>query len=397
MNISLGHASMYMSNLILGNIRHSQTFLHGSNVDGDNICTPSTGGVFNGPDDPKSPNYHVNQVVLAQAYLNLDEEEGLIDRMQQQILVPRLGLKMTFRNHQQRADDVSHEHGTIYAKIKEEDNSTCTQFEAVATNVTGVMYIDKTPEHENNHQDVLVLNLDNYDKRVALYLGPEISACKMRCFSTQISNVFVCPHVTLPENMPFNDQVIMELSSQAFLHLQINTDKSLSHQLYMACRHRRGSLQMSFRDFSTLGLLAMDYQKGTISLQRGESGTLFLCTLVPAEPLTSHPLCCEELPCNTSQVINGQKTYQTKYLQAITRILVDSCTPTQCSNELPIKFDLQRNISLCQTTEGVVRCNASKILDPAENLMSGVLASLDKSQTTIGNSLMLTSTLRNLM
>ena len=100
-------------------------------------------------------------MVLAQAYLNLDEEEGLIDRMQQQILIPRLGLKMTFRNHQQRVDDVSHEHGTIYAKIKEEDNSTCTQFEAVATNITGVMYIDKTPEHENNHQDVLVLNLDN--------------------------------------------------------------------------------------------------------------------------------------------------------------------------------------------------------------------------------------------
>ena len=74
------------------------------------------------------------------------------------------------------------------------------------------MYIDKTPEHENNHQDVLVLNLDNYDKRVALYLGPEISACNMKCFSTQISNVFVCPHVTLPENMPSNDQVIMELS-----------------------------------------------------------------------------------------------------------------------------------------------------------------------------------------
>ena len=73
---------------------------------------------------------------------------------------------MTFRNHQQRADDVSHEHGTIYAKIKEEDNSTCTQFEAVATNITGVMYIDKTPEHENNHQDVLVLNLDNVSCRV---------------------------------------------------------------------------------------------------------------------------------------------------------------------------------------------------------------------------------------
>lgn len=54
MNISLGHASMYMSNLIVGNIRHSQTYLHGSGVDGDNKCTPSTGGVFNGPDDPKS-------------------------------------------------------------------------------------------------------------------------------------------------------------------------------------------------------------------------------------------------------------------------------------------------------------------------------------------------------
>ena len=49
------------------------------------------------------------------------------------------------------------------------------------------------------------------------------------------------------------------------------------------------------------------------------------------------------------------------------------------------------------TTAGIVHCHASKILDPAENLMAGVLESLDKSQTTIGNSLMLTSTLRNLM
>jgi hypothetical protein len=48
-------------------------------------------------------------------------------------------------------------------------------------------------------------------------------------------------------------------------------------------------------------------------------------------------------------------------------------------------------------TEGVVRCNASKVLNPAENLMSGILTSLDNTQTTIGNSLMLTSALRNLM
>ena len=47
---------------------------------------------------------------------------------------------------------------------------------------------------------------------------------------------------------------------------------------------------------------------------------------------------------------------------------------------------LQRNISLCQTSIGIVRCHASKILDPAENL---------KSQTTAGNSIILTSTLRN--
>ena len=55
MNVSLGHASMYMSGLVPGNVRHSQAFLHESNVDEDNVCTPtpSTGGVFNGPDDPK--------------------------------------------------------------------------------------------------------------------------------------------------------------------------------------------------------------------------------------------------------------------------------------------------------------------------------------------------------
>ena len=76
---------------------------------------------------------------------------------------------------------------------------------------------------------------------------------------------------------------------------------------------------------------------------------------------------------------------------------MDNCTPTQCSDELPVQFDLQRNISLCQTTTEIVGCHASKILDPAENLMAGVLESLDKSQTTAGNSMMLTSTLRNLI
>ena len=127
--------------------------------------------------------------------------------------------------------------GTIYAKIKEE---------TVATNITWVMYLDKTPEVEDNHQDVLVLNLDNYDKRVALYLGPKISACNMQCFATQITNIFVCPHVQLPQNMPSNDKVILELSSQAFLHLQIHTDKSLAHQLYMACRHREEASKCHF-------------------------------------------------------------------------------------------------------------------------------------------------------
>ena len=65
-----------------------------------------------------SPNYDVNQVVLAQIYLSLDQEEGLMDRMQQQILVPRLGMNMALRNQQERIHDISYEHGTIFEKSK---------------------------------------------------------------------------------------------------------------------------------------------------------------------------------------------------------------------------------------------------------------------------------------
>ena len=65
-----------------------------------------------------SPNYDVNQVVLAQIYLSLDQEEGLMDRMQKQILVPRLGMNMAFRNQQERIHDISYEHGTIFEKPK---------------------------------------------------------------------------------------------------------------------------------------------------------------------------------------------------------------------------------------------------------------------------------------
>ena len=54
---------------------------------------------------------------------------------------------------------------------------------------------------------------------------------------------------------------------------------------------------------------------------------------------------------------------------------------TLSTSEIKRKFNLQRKISLCQTSIGIVRCHASKILDPAENLKAGVLESLDKSQS----------------
>ena len=61
----------------------------------------------------------------------------------------------------------------------------------MATNISGVLYLDKTQEAKDNHHDVLVFNLDEYDKKVVLYLGPEVSACNILSFSTHITNILV--------------------------------------------------------------------------------------------------------------------------------------------------------------------------------------------------------------
>jgi hypothetical protein len=134
---------------------------------------------------------------------------------------------------------------------------SCEQYELVAGNVTGQLYTDKTQEQEDLHQNVLIAHLKDQEKHVALYVGSQIKACGMLCHTTQITNIFICKAGTIPQGMKTNDKVAEELSSQAFLHLQIHSDQSISHQLYMACKYRRGTLQIvisriyNFRTVST--------------------------------------------------------------------------------------------------------------------------------------------------
>ena len=51
---------------------------------------------------------------------------------------------------------------------------------------------------------------------------------------------------------------------------------------------------MTFTNYEELGQMALDFQPGVLSMQRGEEGLIFLCRLTDATP--SGGQCFNELP-----------------------------------------------------------------------------------------------------
>ena len=78
----------------------------------------------------------------------------------------------------------------------------------------------------------MVVKLDESQKQVALYLGLNTTVCNKTCQHTQITNIIICPYSTQTQNMPDNEKISSELSSESFIHIQINADRSISHGLH---------------------------------------------------------------------------------------------------------------------------------------------------------------------
>ena len=120
-------------------------------------------------------------------------------------------------------------------------------------------------------------------------------------------------------------------------------------------------------------------------VQRGEQGIVFICRHVAAEPIKEFQgHCFNELPVS----VTTQEGPITLYLKPITRILSDTPTVVDCSDELPVKFAIDKTSSICQTKRGLSICNSSTTVDPALGL-DAKLETLDSSQSHIGSTSLL--------
>ena len=141
------------------------------------------------------------------------------------------------------------------------------------------------------------------------------------------------------------------------------------------CESRKTMHQMVFLRYEELGAICLDYAPGVLTVQRGEQGIVFICRHVAAEPIEEFQgNCFNELPVR----VTTHEGPTTLYLKPITRILSDTPIVVDCSDELPVKFALDKTSSICQTKQGLIICNSSTTLDPALGL-DAKLETLDSS------------------
>ena len=111
-----------------------------------------------------------------------------------------------------------------------------------------------------------------------------------------------------------------------------------------------------FLKYEELGSISLDYSPGVLTIQRGEQGIVFICRHVAAELIKEFQgHCFHELPVR----VTTQEGPVTLYLKPITRILSDTPTVVDCSDQLPIKFAIDKDSSICQTDKGLSMCNSS--------------------------------------
>ena len=95
---------------------------------------------------------------------------------------------------------------------------------------------------------------------------------------------------------------------------------------------------MSFTNYEELGQLALDFQPGVLSMQRGEEG--------PTDATTSSDTdgqCFHELPVNI-KIREGNKRM---YIKTVNRILTTIPTVVVCNDLLPVKFFLDEYSAIC--------------------------------------------------
>ena len=99
-----------------------------------------------------------------------------------------------------------------------------------------------------------------------------------------------------------------------------------------------------------LGQLALDFQPGILSLQRGEEGLLFLCEPIDVTPASdTDGQCYNELPVDVT--VEGET--QRMYVKPISRIITTIPSVVVCNKLLPVKFFLNEYSAICQGSAGL--------------------------------------------
>ena len=134
---------------------------------------------------------------------------------------------------------------------------------------------------------------------LGLQLTYDINVCGTRCQATQIDNIVVCTGL-INENLPLTDQEkLIDLGSQAVVHLQLHTADALAHIMFAMCKQWRTRLQAIIDTFNSRGAHAIfpDHPGALKTVIRGQNAYIFDC-----QPQVVHPTslgnntCCLHQP-----------------------------------------------------------------------------------------------------
>ena len=117
------------------------------------------------------------------------------------------------------------------------------------------------------------------------------------------------------------------------------------------------------------------------AVSRGETGVIFACKTLYVRPVSAHPLCCQNQPVRLLGELETEEV--THFLTPIKREIVNTCSPIECSDLMPVTFYSDENVAICQGAEGLTHCSGGMQTDPNTD-MSLKFSPIKKSQSALG-------------
>ena len=390
LKINLGQ-QMVTINSERNNPTHSKTilYLHGSTFSADHFnCTPAYGWGNKGKVYRGQYNQFVkkksHEVLKAEIDLRLQLIHGVIDREKDILYLPEAGKTITIKTMPAILDIKSVNKGTIILTKEELTTTKCNQHEHISSGAATIY----TPTNLNIKTPKLIkyqANINN-DERIfgfQIQENSKVTICNNECYNTEIPNIKICIRQNSNQDLKVkNIEILNQIGSNSINHLQLSIDQSLQNTMYLLCQLNKKLYDNALKNIEIHGPSLIDpinKGEGIKIIQRGEVATIIKCKKVHTIPRHEPENCCQNFPITILQENNH---YMNKYIQPITRQIVDSCDPTSCTEILPVIMKNTEDKYICQLKDHISECEGPIILNPTKDI-NGQLSLLTKGELKI--------------